>query len=141
MTAAGQTGPAPDGEDDNARLIVLRSLVAKAYDEDYSCQVVLQVGGLFVSGTVVGAERWHEALIGDPAVVEEVRQEIASTDQDEDHEPTNPFTVRNICLVDVELNGATITRLPAWQVPLARVEGWTLGSLSRRTATAVADHV
>lgn len=137
MTVAeSQTAPASkDVDDDNARLIVLRAMVAGVYEGGTPFEVVLQIGGVLVSGTVVSQERWQEALIGDPAVIEEIRKEApAATGNAEDDGPVNPFKVRNICMVDVELNGAAITRLPAWQVPLARVEGWTTGRVSRGRA-------
>lgn len=136
------TADEPTEHDDGGRLAILRLLITQiAYDSGGELSVALHVDGAIVQGKAVSNHRWLRAMIPDTATAEEGTvgasiHRLATEWESADLADLDPAEMRHVNLVDAVLKiGNNTIHSKVWQVPFARIAGWTLGGFDFDSST------
>ncbi|NKS62358.1 hypothetical protein GS966_19945 [Rhodococcus hoagii] len=113
--------------------------------EGFQVPIILSVGGVQVSGVMVGAKQYFSELIehiretgngdgvdGFAKIFEAVTEDMTSTDSGSDDEtPLTPADFPgHLHLTDASVyGGPTVLNLGFWRGRITAVDGWTIGQL------------
>lgn len=131
--------------DDDGRLAVLRTLIHNYTRGGGSFGVTVLTDGALVTGQAVDRSRWIRTITPPPPeapetaaehlshALHQIAQQWSENDMAKDEHPSDMLKIRHLHLVDVQVipvGTGFPSKFRTWQVPLARIAGWTLGEMN-----------